>query len=425
MHNTVLILGGSEEFLRLVRLARERGIKTIVCDGRDNSPAKAEADISYDIPVTSIDEIAKVCRRHQVDGILTGFSDLLLECMVKICAAAELPCYLTPDQLPFYRNKDVMKQTLDELGVGASRHVLVDPSQTDGTLDQQLSELVFPVVVKPVSLYGSRGLRVLHSLDELKRHLATVAPDDSGDILVEEYDDGYEFNLMAWVQDAQVHLLGIADREKTPRAADEIPYSCRNVYPSRLLGDVEAEALDILERYIARTGQTEGELAMQFFWKPGRHVRVCEIAARFLGYEHELIEYAGGMDIEELLLDSIYDRDKLPELLSTFNAHLPRHAAVLYFHGKNDCVVGSLDGLKQMEHSDLVRDFWLFYQEGETVVPFVQPYFARCTMVGDTREQVDAATVAAYQLAHVRDARDGGELLYQNAMTDYPELPLG
>jgi biotin carboxylase len=121
MQNTVLILGGSEEFLRLVRLARERGIKTIVCDGRDNSPAKAEADLSYDIPVTSIDEIAKVCRRHQVDGILTGFSDLLLECMVKICAAAELPCYLTPDQLPFYRNKDVMKQTLDELGVGASR----------------------------------------------------------------------------------------------------------------------------------------------------------------------------------------------------------------------------------------------------------------------------------------------------------------
>lgn len=420
MNNTVMILGGSEEFLKLVQLAQSRGITAIVCDGRDNSPAKALADLSYDIPVTDIDQIAGVCRKHQVDGILTGFSDLLLECMVKIAAAANLPCYLMPEQLPYYRDKGVMKDTLRELGIETSQHVLVKAG--DDVLETTRG-LRMPVVVKPVNLYGSRDIRVLFDFDQLQEHLDYVFSDSTkGEVLVEEYNDGYEFNLMSWVQDGQVYLLGIADREKTEREAGEVPYSCRNVYPSRLLPSVENEALDILQRYVERTGQTEGELSMQFFWKPGCRISVCELAARFLGYEHELIEYAGGTCIEDLLLDSIYDRDALVELLEANRRKLTRHAAVLYFHGKNGGVVGSLDGLRKIEDMPCVRDLWLFYQEGETVRPFAQPYFARCTMTAETRQVLDQQTMDVYQLAHVVNTQDGSELLYQNAMTSYREV---
>lgn len=210
-----MILGGSEEFLKLVQLAQSRGITTIVCDGRDNSPAKALADLSYDIPVTDIDQIADVCRKHQVDGILTGFSDLLLECMVKIAAAANLPCYLMPEQLPYYRDKGVMKDTLRELGIETSQHVLVKAG--DDVLETTRG-LRMPVVVKPVNLYGSRDIHVLFDFDQLQEHLDYVFSDSTkGEVLVEEYNDGYEFNLMSWVQDGQVYLLGIADREKTER----------------------------------------------------------------------------------------------------------------------------------------------------------------------------------------------------------------
>lgn len=415
-----MILGGSEEFLKLVQLAQGRGITTIVCDGRDGSPAKAVADFSYDIPVTDIDQIAQVCQKHKVDGILTGFSDLLLECMVKIADAAGLPCYLTPDQLPFYRDKSVMKDTLRGLGIETSRHVLV---KAGDNVREATSDLRMPVVVKPVNLYGSRDIRVLFDFDQLKAHINEVFSDSAKEeILVEEYNDGYEFNLMSWVQDGQVYLLGIADREKTDREAGEVPYSCRNVYPSRLLSSVEDEALDILQRYVKRTGQTEGELSMQFFWKPGRPISVCELAARFLGYEHELIEYAGGTCIEELLLDSIYDRAALAELLEADRRKLDGHAAVLYFHGKTGSVVGPLDSLRKMGDKPFVRDLWLFYQEGETVRPFVQPYFARCTMTAETREVLDQQTMDVYQLAHVTNTRDGSELLYQNAMPSYPEV---
>lgn len=32
---------------------------------------------------------------------------------------------------------------------------------------------------------------------------------------MEEYNEGYEFNMMSWVLDGTVHVISIADREKT------------------------------------------------------------------------------------------------------------------------------------------------------------------------------------------------------------------
>ena len=91
MKHKVLILGTLGEFTELVRKAKARGYETIVCDGYPNGVAREYADKDYTIPVTDIDAIAQMCREEGVDGIITSFSDLLLECMTKIADNAGLP----------------------------------------------------------------------------------------------------------------------------------------------------------------------------------------------------------------------------------------------------------------------------------------------------------------------------------------------
>ncbi|MDO4404631.1 MAG: ATP-grasp domain-containing protein, partial [Atopobiaceae bacterium] len=350
-------------------------MRTVVCDGRAGAPAKAEADAAFDIAVTNIDEVAALCASQKVDGIVTGFSDLLLECATLIADKAGLPFYLSPQQLPYYRDKDRMKQMFAELGIGSPRHVVLG----EGFDDKELASVRFPVVAKPLDMYGSRGVCVLYGPDEVRAAFDKVCEtSDDKRILVEEYNQGFEFNLMAWVRGGQVRILGIADREKTARTRGEIPYSCRNVYPSRLQAQIEADALDILQKVVAYTGQVDGELSMQFFWAPGERIEVCEVAARFLGYEHELITYAGGMPIEELLLDSVCDDAAIDGLLERFDARLPRCSAVLYFHGM-DGKVASQEQLRSIADIEGIQDLWMFYHDGEEVRPFAQPYFARCT----------------------------------------------
>lgn len=414
MSHTSLVLGASEEFVDLVRMARARGIRVVVCDGRENSPAKAEADVVANIPVTDIERVAELCRKEHVDAIVTGFSDLLLECATLIADRAGIPFYLKPSQLPYYRDKGAMKAMFHELCVPTAKHVVLADVQDCKALE----ELRFPVVAKPVNMYGSRGVTVIHTIDELKAVFSDVCASSLDKrVLVEEYNEGYEFNLMSWVHDGEVHILGIADREKTPLGPNDIPYSCRNVYPSRLQNHVEREARSILQRIVAYTGQTEGELSMQFFWNPGGRVEVCEVAARFLGYEHELITLAGGLSLEELMLDATYDKPALETLLMGDSSHLPSCAAVLYFQGRPG-TVSSLVQFREMERLPGVQRLWLYYDEGDRVAPFVKPYFARCVISAPTRAEVDALTQGAYEHAHVL-ALDGNELLHQNQQTHY------
>ena len=94
MKHRLLILGTLGEFVQLVKKSKERGYYTIVCDGYPDGPARQYADASYVIPVTDIDAVAELCQKEKVDGIITSFSDLLMECMVKIAEKAGLPCYL-------------------------------------------------------------------------------------------------------------------------------------------------------------------------------------------------------------------------------------------------------------------------------------------------------------------------------------------
>ena len=273
MKQRLLILGSLREFVQLIQLAKSRRIYTIVCDGYPDSIGKQYADKAYDIDVGDTDRIVSICQLERVDGIITSFSDYLFECMVKIANKAGLKCYFSPEKLDFYRNKDVMKQMFYELSIPTAKYVRLPHDFTDN----ELFDLEFPVVVKPIDKYGSRGILVLYSIEEIRKYFSFIcATSEIKEILVEEYNEGYEFNMMSWILDGKVHVISIADREKTPVCTNEIPISSRNVYPSRLINHVYDEAKGILQKIVNYTGQTSGVLSMQFFWSPGETISVCE-----------------------------------------------------------------------------------------------------------------------------------------------------
>lgn len=417
MQNRLMILGSLDEFVQLVLLAKKQGIYTIVCDGYEHGPAKQAADKYYNIDVTRTDEIAAVCQAEQVNGIITSFSDLLFECMVKIADKAHLKCYFTPDKLPYYRDKTVMKQMFQILDIPSPKHICLEQDFAD----EALEGFRFPVVVKPVDKYGSRGIFVLDSIQRIRDRFDEIcASSDIKRILVEEYHDGHEFNMMTWVLDGKVHVISIADREKTAIGAEEIPISTRNVYPSRLYDRVAADALDILQKVADFTGQRDGALSMQFFWSPERGVSVCEVAGRFLGYEHELIELSSGLSIEQLLLDYVYNTEALRKTLLSHDAHMKRCNAVLYFHGRELTIANQTSAREIAKRDDVVFS-QIFYHDGEQVRQHgPNPYVVRYYVTGDSRAAVDRSTEEIFQQITITDP-SGAEILYRNSMTSYTE----
>lgn len=417
MEKRLLILGSLDEFVKLVQLAKTHGIYTIVCDGYHDSPAKREADMFYDIDVTHTDEIAALCEKEKVNGIITSFSDLLFECMVQIADKAHLKCYLTPDKLCFYRDKTAMKNMFYTLGIPTPKYICLEKDFSD----EVLAGFQFPIVTKPVDKYGSRGVFVLDSTQKIRERFDEVcASSDIKKILVEEYHKGHEFNMMTWVMDGKVHTISIADREKTPTGTEDIPISTRNVYPSRLFHHVEQQATEILQKIVNFTGQKDGALSMQFFWSPKSGISVCEVAGRFLGYEHELIELSSDFCIEELLLNYVYDGDTLKESLLHHDAQMKRCSAVLYFHGKELPIANQETAREISKRKDVVFS-QIFYKDGETVRQHgPNPYVVRYYITGDDRAAVDRATEEIFRQISITD-KNGTEILYPNKITSYAE----
>lgn len=420
--HTLLILGGLDEFVPLVRLAEKRGIRTVVIDGYPGAPAKKSADAAYTIDIRDTRKIAAIAEKEGVQAITTAYSDILLECMVKIAEAAHLPCHLVPAQLPYYRDKAVMRSTCKRLHIPVPRSTVI----REDFADEQLKNMVFPMVIKPLDLYGSRGLTVVRSPEEIRRHFTeAMSISTRRELLAEEYDDDFEFNIQCWVRHGQIHVLGLCDREKTPFDPITVPLSTRNIYPSRLIRLVSGDAVAILEKYIGFTGQQEGPLAMQFFWGPDHGIKVGEIAARFLGYEHELIGYADGLSIEDLLLSAAFDDDRVDELLNNVNPFGNSSAAVVYIHARDGVlndeshVLEAARGTGKPWQKHLVYA-QLFYHKGDRIgSPQKMPYFARFDLTAPTRHEVDDATRALLNDLTATDTT-GNELLRKGKIPEYP-----
>ena len=421
MNHRLLILGTLGEFVQLVQEAKQKGYYTIVCDGYPDGPARQYADASYVIPVTDIDAVAELCQKEKVDGIVTSFSDLLMECMVKIAEKAGLPCYLRPEQLCWYRDKSACRELLSKLGLPTPGFVKVPAAeQNEYKLAEITAGLKYPLISKPLDKYGSRGIFIIHHSDEVrKKALQTAEYTDCQEILVEEYNDGYEFNMMTWVMDGKVNVISIADREKTEMEEGMLPLSTRNVYPSRFLAEVEKSATDILQNYIRYTGQTEGALSMQFFWKPGRGIQVCEIAGRFFGYEHELTDMVYGFQTEELLLDYLYEKDRIKEMFHRHDIHHPvKYGAVLYFQGRQLQIADQTAACELAKEKCVVKP-WIFYKEGERVIEYgPNPYLALYYIETENRRQLELETEKFFSEMSIRDP-EGREVAYRNKIPEY------
>ena len=86
---------------------------------------------------------------------------------MKIADKAGLPCYLKPEQLPWYRDKSACRELLlEKLGLPSPgyKKISVDflREKTETELAATVGELTYPLICKPLDKYGSRGIFIIH-----------------------------------------------------------------------------------------------------------------------------------------------------------------------------------------------------------------------------------------------------------------------
>jgi biotin carboxylase len=219
----LLILGANPETVPLIETAKKLGVYTIVTDNDPNAPAKKFADKGININGMDVDALVEFCREENVDGVLVGVADRLIEPYQKVCKILELPCYCNEYQCKVLTNKDEFNIFCEENNIPVIPHFDIDSP-----------DITFPVVVKPVDSNSGKGLSICNSYDELKIAIPKAKKvSKQNKILIEKYMDCDDMFLYYTFRNGECMLSAIADRY-TYSEKDNLGKVCVGaIYPSK------------------------------------------------------------------------------------------------------------------------------------------------------------------------------------------------
>jgi len=159
----LLILGGTLLSCEIIKQAKKQGAFIVVTDYLEDSPGKKIADKSFLISTTDVEAVVDLIRNEKIDGVLTGFIDLLLPYYVEICEKANIPCYATKEQIDITTNKTKFKELCRSFDVPVVEEYDIKYPFTKG----DIKHLEYPVLIKPVDNSGARGVFICKNCDEL------------------------------------------------------------------------------------------------------------------------------------------------------------------------------------------------------------------------------------------------------------------
>lgn len=223
---------------------------------------------------------------RQLAGVVT-WSDAAVETVAAIGAAHGIPT-VSPEAARICRDKGLMRQAL------ASRRPDMCPkfarvSSWEETLDAS-GTMAYPLVLKPVSGSGSKGIYRVEDEDSLRAaHQALKAFVDprqdpiftghGGDLILEEFLAGTEHSVEGVVHDGVVSAFGVTDK----RTNEPYRLETGHIFPSQLPAEVLASVGELVHETISSFGLDNTAFHLECIIGADGHARLVECAARGAG----------------------------------------------------------------------------------------------------------------------------------------------
>ena len=167
-----------------------------------------------------------------------------------------LLCYIDYRTAQNVSDKIRMKRIFKEMGVLTTDYV-----ETDYLDIEAISHLHYPLVVKPVDAYSSRG-RKAENVDELKLYYAEAQRISwSGGVVVEEYFSGDEISVDVFGVNGKAKILTVSNSEKVKDNDRFVIFRSR--YPVTASDVVLKKIEDIVQKIADGFGLVNAPLLIQ------------------------------------------------------------------------------------------------------------------------------------------------------------------
>ena len=191
-------------------------------------PADRRVRLPFARDPVFVPEIRRLAREHALDLVVPGVDEELLP-LARAAGDSPVP-FLLPSAgfVESMLDKYRAEQLIAEAGLSAPRTVLFDRAE----------ELTFPIIAKPRSGRGSRGVRQLTDPSQLAPYFALSGVPASDDLVAQDYVEGQEYTVFV-----------AADRTGKLAAVVPVKVLIKRGITIRAETDATPEILDYVERF--------------------------------------------------------------------------------------------------------------------------------------------------------------------------------
>ena len=292
-----LVLCGGKPQIALIHELKRRNITAILADANDKAAAVQYADVFYNVSTLDVVGIEKIALAEKVDCILSVCADQMLLVAAQLSEKLNLPCYIDYETAKNVSSKEYMKRIFVENNIPTAKYIVgssISLSVIEG--------LNFPVIVKPVDCYSSRGVKKVLNYDELLSAFENAKNlSRTGTVIVEEFVEGLELSVDIYVENGKVNILCIRSLDKIPNSEKFI--ICRGNYPAKISLATKGRVQDVAQKIVEAFGLVDTPMLIQMKIND-EQIHILEFCARTGGgIKYRLLPKVCGFDVVKAVLD--------------------------------------------------------------------------------------------------------------------------
>lgn len=350
------ILAGGLPQIELINQLKARGITTVLADGNPNALARPYADIFYQLAIFDVEAVKEIAVKEKVDFLITVCADQVLLVVAQVSEMLGLPWYIDYKTAQLVSDKKYMKKVFWEHNIPTSRYVELTELEWD-----KIAHLEYPLVVKPVDAYSSKGVRKALNAQELEVYFAEAAQiSRTGGVIVEEFVSGDEISVDIYVEDGVAKLLCVSNSEKINDADRFIIF--RGRYPVAASPEIMEQIQQVAQQIADAFGLKNCPMLIQMI-NNGKRVSVLEFCARTGGnMKYLLIKRASGFDVIKAVIDLTLGEKPHVELAAPEAKYIVND----FIYGQPG-VYDRLEGFEELRQQGILTDYYSLRPKGTQV----------------------------------------------------------
>lgn len=212
----LLVLAAGILQVPVIKKAKEMGIFVVAADGDPKAVGLAMADKPIVVNITSEEDMLRVAREEQADGVIHPCSEVSMNVMGRINEELGLSG-ITKEQAIRATNKHLMREAFEAYGAPSPKSILTESAED--AWEHLQNDFSTDGILKPSRNSGSRGIaKVTRDMpkEEFKKAYY-IALEESRDksVLIEQFIEGPEFSIEIIVWNGQVNVLTVTDKKTT------------------------------------------------------------------------------------------------------------------------------------------------------------------------------------------------------------------